>query len=191
MQGHVEQLTAAVYDCLAVAPSSVSEYTLLREMQARGLLPETLPGDNLALFRVHFLLFHALHRLRDRLLWSATADLSISPLSILLRPYDAGTPGLAATDPLRAYYLDLENLRQIGREEVETLLSGFWNGLSARDRQQEALAELELEAPIDFPAVKRQYRRLAMRHHPDRGGDGERLQAVNRAMAVLERCYRG
>ncbi len=190
MHEQIEQLTRAAHDYLIDCRSPVSEYTLMGEMQRRGRLPGVPAGDNLALFRAHFLLFHALHRLRDRLLGSATAHLAISPLAISLEPYRAGSSGLAAADPLRAYYLDLENLRQTGREEVEALLNGFWDDLAADGQREAALAELELVEPTDFPSIKRQYRRLAMCHHPDRGGDGERLRAINRAMTILERCYR-
>ena len=37
--------------------------------------------------------------------------------------------------------------------------------------------------PADW---KRAYRRLAMRHHPDRGGDPARLQAIHAAMPILD-----
>ena len=48
------------------------------------------------------------------------------------------------------------------------------------------MAVLDLRDPIDAAAIKRRYRRLAMRHHPDRGGDGQRLGETNAALAVLE-----
>jgi len=41
-------------------------------------------------------------------------------------------------------------------------------------------------ADADDDAILRQYRRLAMRHHPDRGGERARLQAINAAMAILD-----
>jgi curved DNA-binding protein CbpA len=47
------------------------------------------------------------------------------------------------------------------------------------------MATLELTEPFDAASVRTQYRRLAMRHHPDRGGDAERLQAINRAFRIL------
>jgi curved DNA-binding protein CbpA len=39
---------------------------------------------------------------------------------------------------------------------------------------------------VDDATIKRRYRRLAMRHHPDRGGDGVRLREINAALATLQ-----
>ena len=33
--------------------------------------------------------------------------------------------------------------------------------------------------------IERLYKRLAIRHHPDRGGDAEYMKAINEAYAVL------
>lgn len=38
---------------------------------------------------------------------------------------------------------------------------------------------------MDDLTIKRHYRRLAMRHHPDRGGDKAQLQIINAAMEAL------
>ncbi len=58
------------------------------------------------------------------------------------------------------------------------------------DERRDALAELELTDPVDWRAIKSQHRQLAMRHHPDRGGDEARLQAINAAMNVLGRAHK-
>ncbi len=65
------------------------------------------------------------------------------------------------------------------------LVGAFWARLGRRERRAEALAQLGLADPVDDDTVKRAYRRLAMEHHPDRGGDKERLQAINAAARLL------
>ncbi|GAO35480.1 hypothetical protein SCT_0867 [Sulfuricella sp. T08] len=45
---------------------------------------------------------------------------------------------------------------------------------------------LRLADPVDDPEIKRRYRELAMEHHPDRGGEMEKLQAINAAKGLLE-----
>jgi curved DNA-binding protein CbpA len=52
-----------------------------------------------------------------------------------------------------------------------------------------ALSILELDDPSDLKEIKGQYRKLAMRHHPDRGGSKEKLQAINGAMKTLSAFY--
>ena len=168
-------------------PRGLDEQELLQALRAR---PEAgLPADRavagLGLFRTHFVLFHTLYRLRDRLRAHGTGDLRIDPLRIELLAYVDGPSALGPHDCLRAYYLDLDNLAATGEADVARLLAGFYTQLRRRTHRAEALAELELPESADEAEIRRQYRRLVMRHHPDRGGDAERLQSLNRALEVL------
>lgn len=54
-----------------------------------------------------------------------------------------------------------------------------------------ALAVLGLAEPTDWPAIRRRYRELAGRHHPDRGGEAGRLQEIHAALRILGCCYGG
>lgn len=172
---------------LEAYPAGLTEYSLLERLSAGGLgdFDVSRLSDPLALFRQHFMLFHLLYRLRDELRGRRAGDLAIHCLEIRLLPYTSGQAALGRTDTLRAYYLDLQQLGATDRDAVRALLTGFWRRLGADDRRAQALEVLELADPVDAAAIKRQYRRLAMRHHPDRGGDTERLQAINQAMTVL------
>jgi DnaJ-domain-containing protein 1 len=86
---------------------------------------------------------------------------------------------------IRAYYLDRENLEQIDEADVAAMLSGFDAELRNREHRAWAMAELGLTEPFDEASARREYRRLAMRHHPDRGGDAERLKTINEALKTL------
>ncbi|MBU1690430.1 MAG: DnaJ domain-containing protein [Gammaproteobacteria bacterium] len=143
--------------------------------------------DELSLFQCHFILYHHLYRLRDELWINGEGDLAIHCLKIVLRPCPDGTSPLPSTpDPLRNYYLDLTHLEKTGKQEVLEMLDTFWLRFARNDRRAEALAELGLADPVDYPEIKRRYRELAMEHHPDRGGEMEKLQAINTAMGLLE-----
>jgi DnaJ-domain-containing protein 1 len=188
MRDDLQQLLLTI---LEQRPEGVAEHALLRRLQAeRGEdFPNALFRDQLALFRAHFLLFHALYRLRERLLADAAACLQIDPRAIRLSPYaEATAQGLADHDPMRDYYLDLANLEDTGAEEVERMLGSFWARYYAGSRRTEALAVLGLEASADLGTAQRRYRQLAMQHHPDRGGEPERFRAIQEAIAVLRRC---
>ncbi len=183
----LDALQAATAGLLEARPAGLSEYALLTLLRESGHMPAMQAGDNLALFRSHFLLFHVLYRLRDE--WHAARrwHLVISPLRIALEPWQAGAGGLAEADPLRAYYLDLRHLDETGETEVETLLADFWRRFAGADERAAALAVLGLTDPVDAATIKQRYRELVMQHHPDRGGDTRRLQELNEAMAWLER----
>lgn len=183
-------LSRQVLEVLEDTPGGLSEYALINRLRDQGhpVFQRSLTGDNLNLFRVHFLLFHVLYRLRMQLWLERRAILEISPLRIVLLAYceqAAARRGLAGHDPLCEYYLDADHLEATTAAQVNALLQGFWSGSSTAAQRVHALDVMGLSDPVDAGTIRRQYRRLVMRHHPDRGGDKERLQAVNAAMDVL------
>ena len=44
---------------------------------------------------------------------------------------------------------------------------------------------MELEAPLPLPQLKQQYRRLAQRFHPDKGGESEHFKKICQAFHQL------
>ena len=168
-------------------PEGISEHELICVLRGVGKLeapagPRALPHE---LFRSHFLVFHALYSLRDRWWQAREAHLEISPLKIQRLPYAVGERALGSHDGLREYYLDMANLDATSVEDVNRLIASFQARLQRHDRRADALAELGLQDPIEDEAIKEAWRRLAMEHHPDRGGDADRLQAINAAVAIL------
>jgi hypothetical protein len=182
-------------------PAGLSEYELIQKLEAEGqpgFSADCLQG-NLSLFQTHFFLFHSLYHLSEQLSKQLVSGkdlennyrLEISPLCIQLIP-QKNNPGvsIAAHDPLRDYYLDLNNQKTVNEAEVNKLLTQFWERFISNDERRDALEELELQDPVEWHTIKKQHRRLAMKHHPDRGGDEERLQAINAAMDVLAKDSR-
>jgi hypothetical protein len=192
LQEAIAALEEVVRAELQRQPRGFSEHELITALRASSCpgIPESLVGDPLLLFRTHFLLFHVLYRLRDRLRAEARGELRIGVLRIAVAPYGPGRAGIAHSDPLRDYYLDLSNLEKTTEEDVVRLLDGFWSRGRAEGDRAEALAVMDLTEPVDLETIKRRYRQLAMRYHPDRGGDTLRLQEINAAMETLSRCYR-
>ena len=173
---------------LSLESCHYSEYELIKRLKGQGFFPflQSVPAAPHALFCAHFLLFHVLYRLRDRLWEQQQGDLQISPLVIQLLPYQPGQAQLSQLDPLREYYLDFAQLQATSTEDVEALLSSFWSGLAGQSQRGDALAQLGLGDPVSDAAIRRRYRELVMQHHPDRGGEHHVLQALNKAMAVLK-----
>jgi hypothetical protein len=181
------QFIVAITEVLENNPEGLTEYYLIRRLHDEGYFGELdpPPASPHALFCVHFQLFHVLYRLRDHLWQTQKAYLEIDTFKIRLLPYQPGNRALRTPDALRDYYLDLSNLKTTTEQDVHELIASFWTRLQRRDQRAAALAELGLSAPVGDEIIKKTYRRLVMKHHPDRGGDKERLQAVNRAVDVL------
>lgn len=169
--------------------SPCSEFDLLQQLKKfpqLDFLSHEL-ADTHALFQNHFMLFHVLYRLRDLLWEQQLAHLSISPLSIIYQPYQAAEQGISQPDPLREYYLDLSQLLETSRHDVDEMMGRFWVSMQRDEHRQAALAVLELSDPVDDMTIRKSYQKLVMLHHPDRGGDELKIQELNLAMDVLLR----
>lgn len=197
LQGHVEQLMVAVEQILRAEPGGLSELGLIRQLQKKpwSLVGEVQFHDPAALYPVHFLLFHVLYRLRDELA-QESLSLHISPLAIRLENSNiiAGTGVPDREDKLRAFYLDLSEY-EMAEEDILRMVDDFWAGHSHQGPDSSELREASAtlgftEMPASFPEVKQQFRRAVMRAHPDRGGDTQRIQALNQAFSVLKTHFR-
>jgi len=180
-------------EILEMHPAGLQEYDLLKELAARdvSLFNENYFNNSFGLFQRHFLLFHCLYVLRNQLLASEEADLSIHCMDIQLLPYNRNaSKHPAIQDPLASYYLDLENLKNTSEEDVLRLLENFWKKCTSDEKRDEALAVLQLSHPTNYSSIKQQYRRLAMDLHPDRGGEPEDFHELESAMEVLRILYR-
>ncbi len=188
-----QELFRSIEKILRTKAEGISEYDLIQKLQEdeSSLLGQFSLRDTLSLFQLHFILFHALYLLKDQLRASRRGDLVISCMKIALVPLAAPASGTSIEewDTLRDYYLNLDNLDNTGREEVEEMLHSFWKRFDLHNNRSRALEILGLKDPVNYDTIKRRYRELALELHPDRGGDKESLLAINEAMEILHKYY--
>ena len=164
----------------------IGEYELMQSLKQQGyfdFLSE--PASPHELFQAHFFLFHSLYLLSNTLLDEKKYLLDIHTLKIQLLTYQQGNNDLQVDDKLKAYYLNFDNLENTSEEDVYGMLDSFWNKYNRFENRASALSELELKDPVDDKIIKKEYRRLIMQHHPDRGGDTEKIQKLNDAIKKL------
>ena len=145
------------------------------------------------LFQLHFLIFHALYKLQEDLLEEQTGFLEITPLCIRIKPaqqHKTSPNTIHQHDKLAEYYLDIKNLTNTTTQEVEQLILSFWKSFHHPDSHLESLKVLQLTPPVSYKEIKKQYKRLASKHHPDKGGSKELIQQINQAMATLSQHYK-
>ncbi|GGM22650.1 DNA-J related domain-containing protein [Pseudomonas asuensis] len=186
-----EALIQQLHALLKSAPAGLSEYDVIQRLRANKspFVPQEPLLDKLVLFRTHFILFNALYILRDRLWADASAHLEIHALRIQLQDYRRAKPGLIVADPLRSYYLDIEQLDTTTLEDVEALLESFWTRQNDEGGIKSALALLDLDESASYSAIRHRYRQLVSRNHPDRGGCTATLQSLNGAMEALRQRH--
>ena len=189
---------------LEAATASLSEYELISQLQEQEWLARIDSANTVSLYSAHFLVYNALFQLHAYYL-ERHQYLTISALTISLDTglsCDGAEPqsknleadnryNQADIASLRDYYLDWDNLENATKDSVDELLNGFWDRLVSNDDYSDALAALQLSQDgeaVDYRQVKTAYQRLAMKYHPDRGGDVEQFQRINWAFGVLRRA---
>lgn len=180
----------SIEDILLTSKGKITEFELLKALIARnesGFSSEVF-SDEFTLFQSHFLLFHILYVLRDRLLKEKASDLRIECLHIEILPLarEVNPNDVSRNDKLREYYLDLKNLESTTPGDVRDMLKSFWKKFTSFEKRESALKTMGLNPDASESEIKSKYRELAREHHPDKGGDAEKLIEINAAMEILK-----
>ena len=179
----------------------ISEHQLIKTLQSppHNLLTSLALKHTHELFQLHFIIFHTLYGLKKKWIKSNVGELHISPLKISIiysnepnKSIDNNTANnsLSDIDKLAEYYLNINNLTETSAQDVDQLLLGFWKELYQPTAHNDALALLNLSPPVIYSDIKKQYKRLASKYHPDKGGSTEKIQQINQAMATLCKIYK-
>jgi len=166
-----------------------TEWEIIQAWRADRWLPPQTNGDQLSLFRTHFFVFHQLYWFDIQLKQQALGRLQITPLAITFlastSPTTVSNFEIATANPLATYYLSWQPLFYTELAQVLQLLDFGAKRVSIDIEVEQALARFELCPPVTLQTVQQQFRRLAMRYHPDRGGNTAKLQAINRDRQLL------
>ncbi|MFB2865241.1 DNA-J related domain-containing protein [Aeromonas sp. MdU4] len=180
-------LIAPLLALLQQATGSYKVHELMGALRQQGAIPQLADDEQLQLFRLNFLIMNALYQLQAEL-YEEGWWLVISTLDIRLEPLGAAADTgstLARGEALRSYYLDWQVFWQTDRAEVEELLASFWRSYEGEEHKGDALALFGLDEGASQEAIRRRWRELALRHHPDRGGDAEAFIRIRWAWEYL------
>lgn len=165
---------------------------LATELQSKGLIHplDDNPGNDL--FKRNFLLMNALFELQEMLLPKQWLQVKAMEIQIF-RLIPSNVNLLIMQDSaLRDYYLDWNNY-DASENVVRELLEAFWSsyksyiGLNVNLMNKgHALRVFELDESASARDIRKQWRRLALKWHPDRpDGDATRFREVCEAWQSL------
>lgn len=176
----------------------INQHTLLTEHELIGylqtppyeLLDKQLFRDNDSLFCAHFLIRHLLYKIQKNWYETQEAYLHIDTKLIHKHAYlpHSGQAITEHNDSLSRYYLDLNQLLEMDSHKVDALLTSFWTKFLSYENMDTSLECLGLEHGASLDDIQNQYRKLAMQHHPDKGGNAEKFAQINQAYEHLKRC---
>ncbi|WP_143872459.1 DNA-J related domain-containing protein [Catenovulum sediminis] len=172
-------------------PQSCSEQALIKILQQPPyqIIPQFDSNDAHQLFQIHFALYHALYRLRHKLLKNKKAQLTMGLAKIDYQIYTQAPSGVVLKDPLEEYYLDVTHLTSTSQADVESLLEGFWRKYqqySKTELYQAACRELGVEINASYQQKKSAYKAQCLLHHPDKGGSLQKIQQLNEAWQIIK-----
>ena len=87
---------------------------------------------------------------------------------------------------IKYFYLDRENFSRLDRESAESFINGAWEILGNYEEYKKSFAILDLPESSSIETIKRQFKVLAKRHHPDHGESShKKFNEINRAYRLL------
>ena len=181
-----------ILSILEKSDKGISEFELLRILEREAPIFDELGDEpDLRLFRKHYLIMNALYQLQTKLWQEDEVRLYISPLQIHLEAIaeveESHSSELedGVEAKLAAYYLDWDEYDNTDAEDVAALLKGFYHKLFNQDDTKKALEVLGIPENPTKSEIKRAYRQLVRKAHPDRGGDAKKFIALRKAYEHL------
>jgi hypothetical protein len=177
---------------LQASNQSWKVHHLASALQEKGLMHDLDPSPEKDLFKRNFLLMNALYELQEILLpnqWLQVRAMEIQIFRII--PADINQQ-LVADNNLREYYLDWGNY-DASENVVRQMLESFWSsyqqyiGLNVKLMHKgPALKVFELDDTATDRDIRKQWRKLALKWHPDRpDGDAARFREICEAWQTL------
>ncbi|MGJ8691391.1 MAG: DNA-J related domain-containing protein [Thalassotalea sp.] len=174
-----------------------NEHQIIKHLQAKNIPPfdSFSLTDTKDLFSAHFLCMHALYHLKSQYQHQQKFQLVIQSVRIerialnhSMHENESTQTVIETTDPLASYYLNSAHYFETQANEINDMLKSFWQKYIAQDHKKDALDVLNLPADADAKTIKKQYLKLAQKHHPDKGGCAQMFSKIRQAKAVLDKA---
>ncbi|MZI95162.1 DnaJ domain-containing protein [Vibrio sp. CAIM 722] len=185
-----------IFEVLKHQSSGWKVHTLASHLGELGFMPNLDDAPEKDLFKRNFLMMNALYQLQDTLYpekW-----LQVEAMNIVLSPmFRSDMHYIDTDDPLRDYYMEWSNY-EASEGEVRRLLNEFWTryrkfvGGDETEHKNlnrlQALRLFELDESATWSDIRKTWRKLALRWHPDReNGNSDKFRILCEAWHVL-RC---
>lgn len=180
-------LISVILQVLQQNPQRLAIHHLLAKIQSKISIPKLDNNEQLALFKLNWLMMNALYQLQQNLLHEGYC-LHISTLDIHIEAitHSQAKSSEVQSQKLRDYYLDWTNFNETSVAEVNAMLEGIWQDCYKPEQKQQAFNTLGLKPNANKQAIKLRYRELANKHHPDKGGNTETFMQIRQAYELLK-----
>lgn len=165
---------------------------LVTALREKGLLIELDEDESKDLFKRNFLTMNALYQLQVMLLPNQWLQVQAMDIFLSQRVPSHLELELQHDAALRDYYLDWGNYDTSG-DLIKEMLKSFWHKYnnymgetSPAVGREQALNVFELSCDASPRDIRKRWRKLALKWHPDRaGGDSQKFKQACRAWQTL------
>lgn len=184
-----------ILSILEVSNQSWKVHDLMVKLRSNTIMLNLDDDPQLDLFKRNFLIMNALYQLQEMLLPKQWLQVQSMDIQLMWRGKAVGfvQHEINKNDPLREYYLDWKHYNS-QREDVRKLLRSFWKRYQSHVghcsevtvERKGALAALGLNEAASNPEIRRQWRKMALKWHPDRpDGDADVFRRMCEAWQSL------
>jgi len=182
-----------IFEVLKVSLISWKVHILSTRLQDLGYISELDTAPEKDVFKRNFLIMNALYQLQEILIPDYTLKVEAMDIQ-LLTSVSNRVHSIDSHDPLREYYLEWSNY-DATEGEVKRLLNEFWDRYQSFVgsvpaniplTHRKALELFELTDAATSAEIRKRWRKLALKWHPDRkGGDSETFRILCEAWNLL------
>jgi len=170
-------------------------HTLATELIELRLMPQLDSSPDKDLFKRNFLIMNALYQLQETLFPDHYVQVESMDIALLSNRGLKLNLNIESDDPLKDYYTQWSNY-EAEQGEIRRLLDEFWTRyrdyvgsekLQVGDiTRSKALKVFELKEDASDVEVRKRWRKLALKWHPDRqSGNSDHFRLVCEAWNVL------
>ncbi|WP_407334047.1 DNA-J related domain-containing protein [Enterovibrio sp. 27052020O] len=184
-----------ILSVLEASNESWKVHYLMAELQKNTIMDHLDDDPQLDLFKRNFLIMNALYQLQETLLPNQWLQVESMDIRLMWRGAGSGfvQHEVNRDDPLREYYMDWKNY-DAQTEDVRELLKSFWKKYQQHVghcsettvERRNALKALGLSDTASNLEIRRQWRKMALKWHPDRPeGDAATFRTMCEAWQSL------
>ncbi|MEZ8140917.1 molecular chaperone DnaJ [Enterovibrio norvegicus FF-33] len=184
-----------ILSVLEASNESWKVHYLMAELQKNTIMDHLDDDPQLDLFKRNFLIMNALYQLQETLLPNQWLQVESMDIRLMWRGAGSGfvQHEVNRDDPLREYYMDWKNY-DAQTEDVRELLKSFWKRYQQHVghcsettvERRNALKALGLSDTASNLEIRRQWRKMALKWHPDRPeGDAATFRTMCEAWQSL------
>ncbi|RQW64802.1 DNA-J related domain-containing protein [Vibrio viridaestus] len=182
-----------IFEVLKSTRDAWKVHTLSQRLHELGYVSTLDEIPEKDVFKRNFLIMNGLYQLQEILIpeyWLQVEAMNIQ----LFGSVHSSRTDIDTHDPLREYYLEWQNY-DATEGEVKRLLNEFWkhyqryvgsSGAELSIDRKRALELFELDSQATSEEIRKRWRKLALKWHPDRsGGNSETFRVLCEAWNLL------